>query len=280
MASPGSQQVVAATGVDARPPHGNSSYFNSSHSIGVSSAQSPGPSDIVEYLDVGDFDPLILKPPSTSPRRRAEASLHRDPTGSPALPSPFNDSLYSTHPSLPTQISSSSLSQMETQHSSTTSLHDASPPRRRRPPALQSASSSQNSRLRPSSHTSPVDLTNTSPADNVRSHAPLKRRRLSEDLGSKKRRKDGQSGSEAEEEPVAIEQIDLQDVEDDSGVSALLKKQREDQIQALRNESREGQPTRISSVQCVICLEPPTNLTSTNCGKCDPRVTSFKETLT
>ncbi|KAI4173906.1 MAG: hypothetical protein LQ343_002674 [Gyalolechia ehrenbergii] len=68
-----------------------------------------------------------------------------------------------------------------------------------------------------------------------------------------------------DEEESKVEQIDLMDVEDDSGLSQVLERQ---QAAAIREQQgRKGdEPTKLSSIQCIICMEPMTDMTVTHCG--------------
>ncbi|KAI9810293.1 MAG: SUMO-targeted ubiquitin ligase complex subunit slx8 [Pycnora praestabilis] len=83
-----------------------------------------------------------------------------------------------------------------------------------------------------------------------------KRRRLSTLAAS--------NTSRTKQEENLIEEVDLRGIEDDNGLSALLQKQRADQVKAQLKEGAE--PPRLSKLQCIICLETPTDLTSTHCG--------------
>ncbi|KAI9667340.1 MAG: hypothetical protein M1821_000155 [Bathelium mastoideum] len=59
----------------------------------------------------------------------------------------------------------------------------------------------------------------------------------------------------------SIEEVDL--AEEDTALADTLKKQRQQQV-AAQEESRK--PTKLSKLTCVICLDSPTDLTSTSCG--------------
>ena len=63
-----------------------------------------------------------------------------------------------------------------------------------------------------------------------------------------------------------IEEIDLKDVDDDNGLSKALQKQQEMAIKAQRKEESD-KPLKLSSLQCIICLESMTDITATNCGE-------------
>jgi len=60
--------------------------------------------------------------------------------------------------------------------------------------------------------------------------------------------------------------VDLQNAENDSDLSALLKRQREDLIKQQQKEERE-KPRKLATYQCIICLDKPKDLTATSCGK-------------
>ncbi|KAL8932980.1 MAG: hypothetical protein Q9216_006577, partial [Gyalolechia sp. 2 TL-2023] len=68
-----------------------------------------------------------------------------------------------------------------------------------------------------------------------------------------------------DEGALKVEQIDLMDVEDDSGLSQVLEQQ---QAAAIKEQqgSRGDEPTKLSSIQCIICMEPMTDMTVTHCG--------------
>jgi hypothetical protein len=62
--------------------------------------------------------------------------------------------------------------------------------------------------------------------------------------------------------PAEIEAIDL--TEDANPLKDALQRQREDQIKAQREDA--GKPLMLTKMQCVICMDTPTDLTATNCG--------------
>ena len=67
-------------------------------------------------------------------------------------------------------------------------------------------------------------------------------------------------------EDPEVEEIDLKDVDDDNGLSKALQKQQEMAIKAQRKEESD-KPVKLSSLQCIICLESMTDITVTSCGK-------------
>ncbi|KAI9801177.1 MAG: hypothetical protein M1825_003451 [Sarcosagium campestre] len=162
------------------------------------------------------------------------------------------------------------------------------------PPSLFSSVRNSISPARtPSAHQQPiastaarlVDLTNSSPQDMP---SQLRKRPLSDSSPdpsrpSKRARQEttgpvvssaaSSSYRYAKHEPKTksttpaiqkIEEVDLLDVDDDSGLSGLLRKQQEEQVQAQRRAGEEA--PKMSSLQCIICLDTPTDLTVTWCG--------------
>jgi len=68
----------------------------------------------------------------------------------------------------------------------------------------------------------------------------------------------------AKKESVEIEEVDLRDIDDDSSLSKLLEHQRETTVKA--QQDQDGKPLKLSTLQCIICMEPMKNITSTHCG--------------
>ena len=86
---------------------------------------------------------------------------------------------------------------------------------------------------------------------------------------SAKRRKTGSGAKKTEslkKEEVEPPQVDLTHVDDDTGLNKVLQTQQEMTIKAQR-EAQGDQPTKLSSLQCIICLETMTDITATHCGK-------------
>lgn len=63
----------------------------------------------------------------------------------------------------------------------------------------------------------------------------------------------------------AIESVDLTEVDDNEGLSAVLAKQRQDAILA-QNPGSESGRTTLTAYKCPVCMETPTDATSTICG--------------
>ncbi|KAI9847007.1 MAG: hypothetical protein M1837_003363 [Sclerophora amabilis] len=215
-----------------------SSHHRLGHTAAAPSASVPNSSPL---LASSSRDPLSSTPPPTAPQHA------RRPSQQPELSPTIHTSLFHTPPpDLPSR---------QTQQ---TPPHSPSPSPS---PAPQSSGF--------------VDLTSTSPLEHMPNPTTNKRRRssLSDPSSSEKRRKLSPPGSPTGQSPETIEQVDLQDVDDDEDLSALLKKQREEQVKS--QQKHDERPTRISSIQCIICLEPPKNLTSTNCGMLPNRSSVF-----
>ncbi|KAI9879871.1 MAG: SUMO-targeted ubiquitin ligase complex subunit slx8 [Pleopsidium flavum] len=69
---------------------------------------------------------------------------------------------------------------------------------------------------------------------------------------------------EVKNENEKIDEVDLRDIDDDTGLSKVLEQQRIETIRAQQNDG--NKPLKLSSIQCIVCLEPMTNITATSCG--------------
>lgn len=78
------------------------------------------------------------------------------------------------------------------------------------------------------------------------------------------------SGADVKREDGNVEHLDLVDVDDDGGLSKVLAQQQEAAI-----KEQQGPPvdvgTALSNIQCIICMEPMTDMSVTHCGKSFPR---------
>ena len=86
--------------------------------------------------------------------------------------------------------------------------------------------------------------------------------------GSNKRRKTdggGRKDAQLKAEDSDIEEVDLRDVDDDDGLSKAVQKQQEMAIKAQQGAVGD-KPLKLSSLQCIICLEHMTDVTATSCG--------------
>lgn len=66
-------------------------------------------------------------------------------------------------------------------------------------------------------------------------------------------------------------ELDLRDVEDNEGLARVFEEQRIASVKAQQAEA--NKPVSFSNLQCVICMEPMTNITVTHCGKLSGRLT-------
>jgi hypothetical protein len=123
-----------------------------------------------------------------------------------------------------------------------------------------------NTRARPHGYERPARLPNgyvdlTATPD----HPPQRRKRGSPPAGpSAKRQKqdDGSPTERASSESVRVEEVDLTD--DKQTVHEVLQKQRLDAIKAQARP--EEKATTFNTINCVICMDVPTDLTATACG--------------
>lgn len=69
------------------------------------------------------------------------------------------------------------------------------------------------------------------------------------------------AGAAAVSSPV--EEVDLMD--DTNQLQSALQKQRVEQMKAQERPS--DKPLRLSTLTCVICMDTPTDITATSCGK-------------
>ncbi len=96
------------------------------------------------------------------------------------------------------------------------------------------------------------------------------RRSLSEHLSDEsrnpaKRRKTGTEVSQSSQRSHKIEEVDLRDVDDDRGLSKVLEQQRMATIKSQQEQA--NKPVKLSTLQCIICMENMKDLTATHCGK-------------
>jgi hypothetical protein len=97
---------------------------------------------------------------------------------------------------------------------------------------------------------------------------PRRRRRSTPGPGpsAKRQKRDDGSANDASQSPVAPDEVDLTG-EGDSSVDAVLQKQREDAVKAQTQAQHDEKPTTFNTLTCVICMDTPTDLTATACGK-------------
>ena len=61
-----------------------------------------------------------------------------------------------------------------------------------------------------------------------------------------------------------VEEVDLRDVDDDKGLQKVLEQQRMATIKAQQEQA--NKPSKLSTLQCIICMEPMKDITATHCG--------------
>jgi hypothetical protein len=60
--------------------------------------------------------------------------------------------------------------------------------------------------------------------------------------------------------------VDLTEINDDSALSQVLAKQREDAVKAQAAADPEEGRTSLTATKCAICMDTPTDATTTICG--------------
>lgn len=80
-----------------------------------------------------------------------------------------------------------------------------------------------------------------------------------------KRRKTGTEVSQSSQRSHKIEEVDLRDVGNDKGLLKVLEQQRMATIKAQQEQA--NKPIKLSTLQCIICMENMKDLTSTHCGR-------------
>jgi hypothetical protein len=76
----------------------------------------------------------------------------------------------------------------------------------------------------------------------------------------------GRPLTDTETEDDYMESVDLTEINDDNSLAKVLAKQREDAIKAqATTEDREGRTT-LTATKCAICMDTPTDATTTVCG--------------
>lgn len=63
-----------------------------------------------------------------------------------------------------------------------------------------------------------------------------------------------------------VEEVDLRDVEDDEDYASFSKRTKEEAVKQ-KQVDEANKPVKLSEFQCIICLDNPTDLTVTWCGK-------------
>lgn len=61
-----------------------------------------------------------------------------------------------------------------------------------------------------------------------------------------------------------IAELDLREIEDDESCAKVIEEQRKESVKAQHEQAEK--PVKFSNLQCIICMEPMTNITVTHCG--------------
>lgn len=89
-----------------------------------------------------------------------------------------------------------------------------------------------------------------------------RRRQLSDDTIGLYSPSPGRTSAGAE----GVDSVDLTGINDDSALAQVLAKQREDAVKAqAASEPQEGR-TSLTATKCAICMDTPTDATTTICG--------------
>lgn len=103
----------------------------------------------------------------------------------------------------------------------------------------------------------------------LRSSVSVSRHLSEADSNPAKRRKTGtqtsQSSQRSSHRSKEVEGIDLTGVDDDRGLSKVLEQQRIATVKAQQEQA--SKPVRLSTLQCIICMDNMKNVTATSCGK-------------
>lgn len=134
--------------------------------------------------------------------------------------------------------------------------------------------------MRSTRHSSIVDLTTSPVAQHTMAPSTRKRKATTPAEGrpgkagklhTPKRFRPGSRGAKkelSEEVPV----VDLSEVDTLEEVEALKQKEQAEMVkkQNLQNQEDATKPAKLSEFQCIICMDNPTDLSVTFCGKYDP----------
>jgi len=94
------------------------------------------------------------------------------------------------------------------------------------------------------------------------SQTPLKRRRVATPTGVNKGSNSQSIGSGNAE----VEELDMVGIDNDRKLEEFRKKQQAELI-SQQNREKANKPVKLTDFQCIICLDSPTDLTVTHCGK-------------
>ncbi|CAF9908348.1 SUMO-targeted ubiquitin ligase complex subunit slx8 [Imshaugia aleurites] len=115
-----------------------------------------------------------------------------------------------------------------------------------------------------------VDLTadssppNMPPANPQRRQPPSRMSRNTSSAPSNPAKRRKVEASQSSYRAHKIEEIDLRDFGDDTGLLKVLEQQRMATIKAQQEQA--NKPVKLSTLQCIICMETMKDLTATHCG--------------
>lgn len=118
-----------------------------------------------------------------------------------------------------------------------------------------------------------VDLTESPPIDmeapsrkrktaSEGSHTPFKRRRGATPTGVN----EGSNSQSMAPGDAEVEELDMVEIDNDRKLEDFRKKQQAELI-SQQNREKADKPVKLTDFQCIICLDSPTDLTVTHCGK-------------
>lgn len=121
------------------------------------------------------------------------------------------------------------------------------------------------------SSSSVVDLTDSSShnmSSDRKRKRPAERQTISEASGSRIRTRESSptilSKKQKVEDPADV--VDLVDIEDDLQYEEFKSKQQEELIKQQQQDNAD-KPMKLAEFQCIICMDNPTDLTVTHCGR-------------
>lgn len=118
-----------------------------------------------------------------------------------------------------------------------------------------------------------VDLTESSPV--IMAPSSRKRKPAAEEAQASVKRRQAspprESQNTLENSPLNtpstnVEELDMVNIDDDQKLEEFRAKQQEDLIKQ-QNQEKANKPIKLTDFQCIICLDSPTDLTVTHCGK-------------
>ena len=114
-----------------------------------------------------------------------------------------------------------------------------------------------------------VDLTaDSSPPNMPSTRRPSKNPRDTSSAPSNPAKRRKTEASQSSVRTREIEEVDLRDVDEDNRLSKVLEQQRMATIRAQQEQA--NRPVKLSTLQCIICMESMTDLTATHCGESLP----------